>query len=70
VTTDRTEFRLLAGVLGASQHLEKLQELGMTSSLIENGDLRSIYDAFVWYYSNHKGEGHTIDLPSVHVLSH
>lgn len=63
MTTDRTEFRLLAGALGASQHLEKLQKLGMTSSLFEDGDLRSIFDAFVWYHSNHKGEGGKIDLP-------
>jgi replicative DNA helicase len=63
MTTDRTEFRLLAGALGASQHLEKLQKLGMASSLFEDGDLRSIYDAFVWYYSNHKGENGKIDLP-------
>ncbi len=63
MATDRTEFRLLAGALVAPQHLEKLQKLGMTSSLFEDGDLRIVFDAFQWYCSNHKGEGARIDLP-------
>ncbi|MCX6084342.1 MAG: hypothetical protein NT102_05195 [Caldiserica bacterium] len=40
MTTDRTEMRLLAGALAAPHHLEKLQKLGMSSSLFEDGDLR------------------------------
>ncbi|MCX6085195.1 MAG: hypothetical protein NTX94_01980 [Caldiserica bacterium] len=63
MATDRTEFRLLAGALVAPQHLEKLQKLGMTSSLFEDGDLRIVFDAFQWYCSNHKGEGARVDLP-------
>jgi len=63
MTTDRTEFRLVAGALAAPQHLEKLQKLGMSSSLFEDGDLKAVFDAFQWYCSNHKGEGGKIDLP-------
>jgi len=54
--TDRTEFRLLAGALVASQHLEKLQRLGMSSSLFEDEDLTVICEVFQWYCSNQKGE--------------
>jgi len=63
VTTDRTEFRLVAGVLAAPQLLEKLQKLGMSSSLLEDAELRGVFEAFQWYCSNHKGEGEKIDLP-------
>src|SRR5450756_3026227 len=63
MTTDRTEFRLVAGALAAPQHLEKLQKLGMSSSLFEDGDLKAVFDAFQWYCSNHKGESGKIDLP-------
>ena len=63
MTTDRTEFRLVAGMLAAPQHLEKLQKLGMSPSLFEDGDLRSVLDAFQWYCSNHKAEGGKVDLP-------
>ena len=63
MTTDRTEFRLVAGALATPQHLEKLQKLGMSSSLFEDGDLKAVFDAFQWYCSNHNGEGGKIDLP-------
>src|SRR5450756_1638431 len=63
MTTDRTEFRLVAGALAAPQHLEKLQKLGMSSSLFGDGDLKAVFDAFQWYCSNHKAEGGKIDLP-------
>jgi hypothetical protein len=63
MTMDRTEFRLVAGALMAPQHLEKLQKLGMSSSLFEDGDLKVVFDAFQWYCSNHNGEGGKIDLP-------
>ncbi len=56
MTTDRTDFRLPAGALVASQHLEKLQRLGMSSSLFEGKDLTVNCEAFQWYCSNHKGE--------------
>jgi hypothetical protein len=63
MTTDRTEFRLVAGTLASPQHLEKLQKLGMGPSLFEDGDLKSVLDAFQWYCSNHKSEGGKVDLP-------
>ena len=63
MTTDRTEFRLVAGALAAPHHLEKLQKLGMSSSLFEDGDLKAVFDAFQWYCSNHKVESGKIDLP-------
>ena len=40
MTTDRTEFRLVAGALAAPHHLEKLQKLGMSSSLFKTVTLR------------------------------
>src|SRR5450756_3166305 len=42
---------------------EKLQKLGMSSSLFGDGDLKAVFDAFQWYCSNHKAEGGKIDLP-------
>jgi len=63
MTTDRTEFRLVAGTLAAPQQFEKLQKLGMSSSLFEDGDLKAVFEAFQWYCSNHEGEGGKIDLP-------
>ena len=63
MNTDRTEFRLVAGTLAAPQHMEKLQKLGLSSSLFEDNDLRSVLDAFQWYSSNHGADGGKVDLP-------
>lgn len=63
MNTDRTEFRLVAGTLAAPQHMEKLQKLGLTSSLFEDSDLRSVLDAFQWYSSNHGADEGKVDLP-------
>jgi len=62
MATDKTEFRLMAGLLASPQFLGKLQKLGLTPLLFEDGDLSMIFDAFQWYCSNRTAEGGEIDI--------